>query len=141
MSLDKTAFNRVVHFLRRQFTWSDTYKSVKNRSFILFGVNKCEGCYRYICRDEKSLSKLILAYPHLKPEEASLEGFAIDHIIPVGTLDISSLDAATAKIWCTEENLMGLCQTCHYFKTRVDLEDIKLKKLSLIDKIEQGEDL
>ena len=118
MSLDKSTFNRLVHQLRRNFVWSQTYKDVVKRCTIAPGVFWCEGCKSAVHKQDQK--------------------FAVDHVVPVGTLS-GSLDEAADKIFCDPSNLMGLCGSCHYFKTRVDIESIKEKKKSLIDKIELGE--
>lgn len=68
----------------------------------------------------------------------SIEKFAVDHIKPVGTLSPNNIDEAIAKIFCEDNNLMGLCGMCHAFKTYVDIEEIKEKKRSLLERLEQG---
>lgn len=152
MALDKTSFNRTVHFLRRQFIWSKQYKNTMNRCrlTLLKSILKCEGCKRYICKtieDKDNFIRYIssnFVYDNNKElilsdgSDISVEKFAVDHIEPVGTLG-TSLDEAAAKIFCNESNLMGLCGSCHYFKTRIDVEEIKEKKLSLLDRLELGE--
>lgn len=131
-NLTKSEFNRLVHKIRQQFVWSQTYKSVINRCKIEFGIMQCEGCFRFICKNEEYQAKLnIIA-------ESSCEKFAIDHIKSVGSLPQGDLNEAVKRIFCDESNLMGLCGTCHYLKTQVDLMEIKEKK-SLIGKIESGE--
>jgi len=132
--IDKYTFNRTVHFLRRNFTWSMEYKRVKKRCFIDKGIYKCEGCHRLLAISDQALSDFMVPGLVL---DVGLESFAIDHVIPVGT--VTSLDDAAAKIFCDESNLMGLWMTCHYFKTRVDLDEIKDKKKSLLDKISLGD--
>lgn len=139
MHLDKTTFNRVVHFLRRNFTWSPVYRNVKKRCHVAFGVYRCEGCERFICLTQQDYDRFERTCSNdIQSHMVSIEKFAVDHIEPVGTLS-GSLDEAASKIFCDESNLQGLCMTCHFFKTRIDMENIKQKKKSLLDKIELGE--
>lgn len=135
--IDRAAFNRSVAFLRKQFLWSEEYRAARKRCFFAKDAHICEGCQRIICRDEISEARVKLIV--VKPEnfDISIEKFAIDHIVPVGSL--TGLDEAAAKIFCSLDNLMGLCGTCHYFKTQVDNEETRSKKKGLLERIEIGE--
>lgn len=127
MPIPKDVFYRTVSFLRKQFTWSDAYKAVRKRCRVSEGVSLCEGCGRFICASEASRKALFelgsIQFPDI---ELVLEKFAVDHISPVGVL--TGLDQAGNRIFCDISNLMGLCMSCHYFKSRVDLEEIKESK-------------
>lgn len=139
--LSKSEFNRLVRLMRRLFTWSDQYKAVMTKNRFAHRVHRCEGCERLICKNEDVYQTMLFSYPVFHVSEFSVERYAVDHINPVGTLSKTSLDEAANKIFCDVSNLMGLCETCHYFKTRVDLENIIEVKKSLLEKIELGEDI
>lgn len=134
--LNKKEFNRLVSKIRQQFVWSDTYKNVIKRCTIFTGILRCEGCERYICRTEEKANEFLDGL-HASGQ-VSCEKFAIDHVTPVGTLPVGDLNEAVKRIFCEEANLMGLCMSCHYFKTELDKTEIKEKR-SLISKIELGD--
>ncbi len=125
--LPKDAFVRTVKFLRRQFVWSATYKHVKEGAKIVIngvktGAYMCNGCYQVICKDEDHLEKMSKELLSSR-DNCIISSYAIDHIKVVGTLT-DSLDEAARRIFCDTSNLQLLCTACHFFKTRVDLEEI-----------------
>lgn len=138
--MDKKVFYRTVAFIRKQFLWSAEYRSVKKRCQILPFIYKCEGCEGISTKDEE-IYLYLKAYEHILDLSINLEGFQVDHIDPVGTLD--NLDQAYKRIFCDLSNLMGLCNFCHTSKTMVDKQEIAEKKTldnqSIYDKLKLSE--
>lgn len=54
----------------------------------------------------------------------------VDHIIPAGSLrDYEDLAGFVERLFCEEDNLQVLCNTCHDVKTAKEKEEAKRKRL------------
>lgn len=56
----------------------------------------------------------------------------VDHTIPLIPVDSSmkemTLDTLVDRLWCEEENLQAMCETCHDKKTKIEMEERKLRR-------------
>ncbi len=131
--LDKLTFNRMVRYLRKNFLWSEQYRTTKKKNLLAHNVYRCAGCEYAICLTEKAHSEWICT-----DDNHVLDKVAVDHIVAIGSLPNRSLDEAVEKIFCSEQNLQLLCGFCHYLKTQVDNEETREKKKSLLELIEDN---
>lgn len=58
--------------------------------------------------------------------------FVVDHIVPVIPVDSSfeemSLDTVVDRLWCVENNLQPICESCHTIKTSSEKAERKINK-------------
>lgn len=79
---------------------SKARKTVVKRCLVQKGFSKCE-----LCGD-------IVAKIH------------VDHIKVVGDLDAGYLD----RLWCSSNEMQGICDSCHSEKTKQERKEAKAKK-------------
>ena len=53
------------------------------------------------------------------------EGLEVDHISEVGKFDIERLTEYVKRLFCSRDNLVGLCHDCHLEKTNAVRESLK----------------
>ena len=93
--------------LRQKSRWWKPITECKMKARRFYkGVNKRQK-FEYLCNDCK----------HWYPEKK----INVDHIIPAGTLkSASDLPAFVEKLFCEQDNLQVLCETCHDKKTKLE---------------------
>lgn len=103
-SKEKTQISNV----NRQ-TWkrySVARKEIKARCRVSRGTYKCENCGKVMKGNDSVI--------------------AVDHIVPVGAV---IEEGYLQRLWCSVENLWGICNDCHKLKTRLERRKTPLAEI------------
>lgn len=115
--MDSKTKNRLIVAARKISLGWKARQAVKKRQKVdkaLYECSKC-GCYCYEGKSLVAYDNYITKYPEKK---VVMERYDIDHIIPAVPLEgWDGWDSFYSRLFCGEENLRGLCFTCHSEKT------------------------
>lgn len=97
--------------LRRVWLYyNESRKEVIKRCFVSRGVYKCESCGAIV---KGRVGKVI----------------QVDHIEKVGSIHKQSFDSFINNLFCSIDNLWGLCKNCHDYKTSLERKELPTNEI------------
>ena len=113
--------------LRRVFGWSSQYREVKRRAHVEKNLYRCEGCEQLIFKIHSRASEAEFAQV---AHYAFPEKLYVDHINPVAPVENVDDDMKNLleRLFCGENGLQYLCESCHYIKTQIENKERRENK-------------